>query len=514
MADVPLDQQLADALSDIDALRVENEQLREQLAAMEQLRVEVDDLAAKFAEQAERIAAQTDRIALLEAELSRDSSNSSKPPSSDPIGPRQSRAERRAEARAQKRRQGKQPGAPGAHLARRDPDVVVEHRPRCCRGCGVDLARAELVGEIRRQVIDLPEVEPTVTDHVAYRCRCACGTETIADMPPEAKAPVCWGPTVRALAVYLLDRQHLPVERTAELVSDLLGADVSTGWLCQIQLEAAGKLAPFIGDLKDRLVGEPVLHADETGTRVRTTKHWVHTVCCGLLTLIAVHPKRGRKALEDIGVLGAYAGTLVHDGYASYDIIDHAHHAQCGAHLVRHLKNVGQTDAFADWTQAMIVVMLDAKGASEAAADAGQSSVDRRTARAIRRRYRACLDRAFAVLPEGPPPRRRHQGGWTIYERAAWNLATRMRDDADQVLRLLDDTAVPFDNNIAERALRMVKLHDKISGTFHSLDGAEAFAAIRSYLQTAANHGENLLGVLTQLFTDGPWIPPPRLAGT
>ena len=126
------------------------------------------------------------------------------------------------------------------------------------------------------------------------------------------------------------------------------------------------------------------------------------------------------------------------------------------AHLVRHLKNVGQTDAFKPWSQAMIAVLLDSKTASEAAADTGNSAVDRRSARAIRRRYHACLDKAFAVLPPGPPPRRRHQGGWTIYQRGAWNLAVRMRDDAGQVLRLLDDTAVPFDNNRAERALRMV----------------------------------------------------------
>ena len=188
---------------------------------MGRLRVEMDELAARVSEQLERIAAQTDRIALLEAELSRDSNNSSKPPSSDPIGPRQSRAERRAEARAEKRRQGKQPGAPGAHLARRDPDAVVGHRPDRCRGCGADLLGADLVGEVRRQVIDLAKVAPVVTDHVAYRCRCSCGTETVAEFPPEAKAPTCWGPEVRALAVYLLDRQHLPVERTAELISDL-----------------------------------------------------------------------------------------------------------------------------------------------------------------------------------------------------------------------------------------------------------------------------------------------------
>jgi transposase len=490
------------------------QQLREALAANEALRVEVDRLRAENAELVAHVAQLADRVAALEAEASRDSTTSSKPPSTDPIEPRKSRAERRAEARATKRRQGKQPGAPGAHLARRDPDVVIDHRPACCGGCGKDLTKAVVVGEVRRQVVDLPKVTPLIVDHVAYRCRCSCGAETLAPFPPEARAPVCFGPEVRAFAVYLLDRQHLPVERTAELIADLLGVEVSTGWLCQVQLQAAAKLTGFIGDLKDRLAAEAVLHADETGTRVRTTKHWVHTVCSGLLTLIAVHPKRGRDALEDIGVLGAYAGTLVHDGYASYDYLGAADHAQCHAHLVRHLKDVGKTDLYQAWTSKMIGVLLDAKAASEDAAAVGQGRVGRRKAAGIRRRYQACLDQALALLPSGPPPRRRHQGGWSIYQRQAWNLATRMRRDAADVLRLLDDTRIPADNNPAERSLRMIKLHDKISGTFHSLTGAEAFTRIRSYLQTAAKHGENPLDVLRQLFTHGPWIPPPRLAGT
>jgi transposase len=497
VADVPLRQQLQHAW-----------------AANEALGMEVDRLRAENAQLSAQLAQLADRVAALEAEASKDSTTSSKPPSTDPIEPRKSRAERRAEARAAQRRQGKQPGAPGAHLARRHPHEVVGYRPVSCRGCGSDLSGAEVVGEVRRQVIDLPKVEPTVTDHVAYRCRCACGTETLAPFPPAAKAPVCFGPEVRSLAVYLLDRQHLPVERTAELIADLLGVEVSTGWLCQVQLEAAGKLAPFITELKERLSTEPVLHADETGTRIPTTKHWMHTVCSRLLTLIAVHPKRGREALEDIGVLGAYAGTLVHDGYASYDYLDAAEHAQCHAHLIRHLKEVGKTAHYQAWTSAMIAVLLAAKTASEKAAATGEARVGRRKTAAIGRRYHACLDQAFDLLPAGPPPTRRHQGGWTIYQRQAWNLASRMRRDAPDVLRLLDDTRIPADNNPAERSVRMVKLHDKVSGTFHSLQGAEAFATTRSYLQTAAKHGENLLAVLRNLFTDGAWIPPPHLAGT
>ncbi len=491
------------------------EQLREALAVIEQLRDEIQTLRAGI----ERLIAENeglrDRVAHMAAEAKKDSSTSSKPPSTDPVEPRQSRAERRAQARAAKRRQGKQPGAPGANLQRREPDVIMPTIvPSSCSDCGADLSQAEAVGEIRRQVIDLPPVRPIVTDYVVQRRRCSCGAETVGTFPPQAKAPVCWGPEVRSLAVYLLDRQHLPVERTAELLEDLLGVAVSTGWLCQVQAEAASRLDPFITELKDRLGQEPVVHADETGTRVRTTKHWVHTLSSRLLTLIAVHPKRGREALEDIGVLACYTGTVVHDGYASYDLFEDATHAQCGAHLLRHLKDVGQSATFASWTVPMAGVLADAKEASERAADAGLGAVETKVARRIHRRYHKSLDFAFTLLPAGVPPRRRHTGGWTDAQRKAWNLVTRMRNDADQILRLLDDTRVPFDNNQAERSLRMVKLHDKISGCFHSVDGAEAFATIRSYLQTAAKHGENLLGVLHQLFTAGPWLPPNPARGT
>jgi transposase len=304
-----------------------------------------------------------------------------------------------------------------------------------------------------------------------------------------------------------MDRQHLPLERTAELLGELLDAPVSTGWLCAVQLEAAGKLAPFITEIKHQLVGAPVVHADETGTRVGLAKRWVHTLATNLLTLLVVHPKRGVEAIRDIGVLGHFAGTIVHDGWAPYEVFDDATHAQCGAHLLRHLQDVGQTALFASWWAEMTEILLAAKTASEAAAVAGKPRVGARRAATLRVRYHTALDAAFAVLPAGPPPRRRHRGGWDIYQRAAWNLATRMRDHADDVLRLLDDTAVPFTNNTAERALRPAKLHDKISGSFRSDDGAEAFATIRSYLQTAALNGKNRLDVLHQLFTTGPWLP-------
>ena len=487
------------------------QQLRTALEANERSLAEIALLRAENESLRGENESLANRVARLEAELRADSSTTGKPPSSDPIGPRKKRAERRAEARAEKRKPGKQPGAPGRNLERRETTVPdVEHRPACCKSCGSDLAGAEVLGKEIRQVIDLPPVVPVVTDHVAYKLRCSCGAETTADFPPEARAPVCFGLEVRSFAVYLLDRQHLPIERTAELLEDLLGVKVSTGWRCKVRREAAGELTGFLAWLKDCLRKEPVVHADETGTAVLTKKHWAHTLTTRLFTLLAVHPKRGVEAMKAIGVLPGYRGTVVHDGCASYGKFPRAKHAQCNAHAVRHVRAAGEAEAFSPWSEAMTRILLDAKFTSEAAASAGHRRVAPGRAEAIRAAYRKALDDIFALLPDGPPPPRRQQAGqWAEAQRKAWNVATRLRDEEDQFLRCLEDTRVAWDNNVAERALRMLKLHDEISGPFHSLDAAEAFMKTRSYLQTAANHGQNMLGALRMLFTTGAWYPGP-----
>jgi len=274
-----------------------------------------------------------------------------------------------------------------------------------------------------------------------------------------------------------------------------------------VQAEVAGKLAPFIKELKCQLAGESVVHADETGTHVKLQKRWVHTLSTRLLTLLVVHPQRGLEALTDIGVLADYTGTIVHDGWSPYDKLAGATHAQCGVHLIRHLKDVGRTAEFAQWCAEMIEVLLAVKAASELAAADGRGAVPPGKAKALRARYHQVLDDAFGLLPAGPKPRLR-AGGWSHAQRKAWNLATRLRTLDDQVLRTLENTAVPLSNNTAERALRMIKLHDKISGLFRSDTGAQDFATIRSYIQAAGLNGLNRLEVLHQLFTTGPWLPP------
>lgn len=481
--------QLAEALADNTRLVAENEVLRSENVSLR------------------------DRVARLEEAVGANSENSSKPPSADPVGARQSRAERRRAARdagRQARKPGKQPGAAGANLPRREPNKIVRvDAPRACSGCGADLAGARVVGREVRQVQEV-RTAVHVVDYVVHRRRCSCGRINADEFPAEARAHVSYGPGLRALAAYLMGYQHIPVARARALLSDVFGIPVSAGWLASLLPELSGNLEPFIDAVKTALGAEKVLCADETGTRVGLGRFWVHVVSNAALTLLVAHPKRGAEALFDIGVLPKFEGTVVHDGWKPYNHMDAATHSQCVVHLLRHLDALGEYPIHTRWTTSMHQLLIDAKAAVEEATAAGADSVPAGLVAGFESRYRDILSEAFGLLPPGMPPRPDNKQAvhrWSFEQRKAYNLARRFSDESDQVLRFLHDPAVPFDNNQAERDLRMVKLHDKISGAFRSPSGAKAFATVRSYLQTAGKQGANRLAVIQQAFTTGPWMP-------
>ena len=485
-----MEARLAEVLAENVRLREENAALRADVAGLE------------------------DRIAELEAERDQHSGTSSKPPSSDTTAQRAEQIARReqnakSKGKRRARKPGKQPGAEGHSLSRVEPDETVVHSPPACGLCGDALNGAPIVARKVRQVLDLPPRRLVATDHVAEERRCpGCGTTTAAAFPAEATAPVCFGPGMRAAGLYLTGRQHLPVERAAEAMAQLLGAPVSTGFLSGLWAEAGDRLEPFIDRLKAVLRQAPVLHADETGARVSGKKRWFHTLSTATLTLVACHQLRGAQALLDIGVLPGHDGVVVHDGWKPYQKIDGPAHAQCGAHILRHLEGVAVVWSQQPWAEEMADLLRSAKKTAARAALAGHDRVHPAAAGRIRARYDRIITNALSKLPNGPPPRKKNTGGWLWFHRKAWNLLIRLRDDKDDILRFLTDTAVPFDNNQAERDLRMVKLQQKISGTFRSEAGARHFAHVRSYLQTAAKQGINLLDALTRLFTTGPWLPP------
>lgn len=444
------------------------------------------------------------RVAELETRLGKNSQNSSKPPSSDnPFTKPPPRSLRGTSSR----KPGKQAGQPGARLEPRlEPDRVVVHAPDACVGCGGDLAGAPTVGDRRRQVFDLPPITLRVVEHRVERRRCGCGTVTAAPFPAEATGPTCYGPGVAALGTYLQGRQHLPVARAAELMSDCFGVPVSTGWLSSLMPTAAGMLDGFITAAQDQLRAAPVAHFDETGARVGATLWWVHVACTDALTLYHRAPSRGHKSADLGGVLPGFAGVAVHDGLTSYRHYD-IKHGLCNAHHLRELTALTETLAKTgeQWPAQLADLLVEINRAVHTAKADAKTELPRRRLAGFRRRYRALIAQGWAAHP--PPPPTGKQGRPKLG--VAGSLVRRLDLHQDDVFRFATDFAVPFDNNQAERDIRMIKLQQKISGSWRSETGADAFLTIRSYLSTARKHHRNALDVLREAFTGTPWIPTP-----
>ncbi len=446
-------------------------------------------------------------IAELEKKLGRNSQNSSMPPSSDIFAkPAKEESPNRKARRAMGRKPGKQPGAPGAHLAQvADPDHVVPHAPETCRCCGADLSGAQLVDEEVRQVFEIPTPRIVVTEHRVYKLRCSCGEINEGSFPPEARAPASYGPRVRGFGLYLLSRQHLPFERAAEAMAELLGVECSTGFLDDCYSEGGAGLDDFICEVRRQLRESAVVHFDEMPTRVKEAKHYFHVASTELLTLLHADVTRGLAAVERVGVLPGYTGTAVHDRLGMYFNYTDARHGVCGAHLIRNLTSVAVVWDQSEWAVAMIDLLMEMRTAAEGARAAGKKRLGHKVLASFLERYDTIVETGLAANP-APTGRKRD-----YLEKESYNLACALRDLKNEVTLFAKDLRVPFSNNQAESDLRMVKLQSKISGSFRPVEGAERLAKVRSYLSTAAKHGVGAMDVLTALFAGAPWMPPAPL---
>ncbi len=452
------------------------------------------------------------KVEALAAESAKNSGNSSKPPSRDPVAERARQAEARRAKRAARaggkaRKAGKQPGAKGKSLEMTDtPDEVIVHRPEHCEGCGGDLSDAEVTGTERRQVIDLPEVTPTTTEHRVERRRCSCGKQTAGTFPRHVRAPVSYGPRIRAVVVYLLARQHIPVARAAEAARDLFGVRISTGAIDAIYADAARRLGGFITALVALLRSLPVIHADETTDRVGTTNCWMHVVSTAAYTLIHASATRGFEAVREAGVLIGYRGVVIHDRLALYWKLKTAKHGICSAHLLRDLASVAEQLIQRPWASGLAGLLVEINHACDDARARGLKSLAPTLKRSFTARYDTLVAKALAANPE---PRQRPR---SPKERQSYNLAVAFSTHKRSILAYMHHLDVAMTNNQAERDLRPVKLHRKISSCFKSQAGAERFARVRSYLSTTRKNDIPALDALTRLFNDDPWMPPQPLA--
>lgn len=448
---------------------------------------EKDDLIrALFAQ----VAALAAKVSELEGRLAQNSRNSSKPPSSDGLNKPKPKSQRKAGQKPT----GGQKGHAGHTLKKvAQPDHIETHFPPShCDACHRPLPSAVAVET--RQVFDIPPLRHEVTEHRVLEACCTCGKVHRGEFPAAVSAPVQYGPRIKAAAVHLTHHHMMPVARTGDLTGDLFGLPLSDATVLSINNEACALLAPTVAAMGDVLKAVPVAHADETGMRVAGSLHWLHVLATPMLTWIGSHVNRGKKAFDAFGILTLFAGTLIHDGWKSYRDLN-CTHGLCNAHHLRELTYVFDEMGQA-WAKRLIDLLVEACHEVDAA---GGPLTTPRIAH-YRSAHARILAEGEAANPRAPPSGRR---GRTKQSKAL-NLLDRLRIHADDVWRFTTDHGVPFSNNIAEQAVRMPKVKQKISGGFRTPAGLDTFCTIRSYLATLHKQKFNLFHALTLTFQGDP----------
>jgi transposase len=464
-----------------------------------------DQVIAELGRAVEELRAE---VAELRRRLGRNSRNSSMPPSADDLpGRRPPRRERRKGGTGRKR--GKQPGAPGAAMSWAEPDEVVDHRPAgACDGCGADLAAAADLGVARSlQQLEVPLMTARRIQHDLHQARCGCGKVHLAARPvgvPDAAVSI--GPNLRALAVYLVVFQHVPIERCARLIADVTGAQVSAGFIHSTLAKAAGVVADVVKLIKTLITAAYVAGFDETTLRCGPagTKKYVLaavTESCSLFFLGA----RTLGSFREFGILPAFGGVVVSDRYQNYfhDGWEHiAGHQACLAHLIRDFEDAAECWPEAIWPIQAQRALRGLIRAWHAAREQGQPEIPPGVRGPLIREFRHAVLAGCSDVPRIPGPKN------STAQHPGRDLLEFCRDRQGDVLRFCYDTRIWPTNNTSERGVRPLKTQQKISGRLTSEDVTQARLDIRSYIDTARKHGHNVMAVLRSAMTGTPWSPP------
>ena len=475
-------------------------ELAVRLAEAYQLIAELTAQAGRLSAEVERLSA---RVEELERQARKDSSTSSRPPSSD--SPYRKKGRDRSLRERGKRRPGKQPGDPGSTMSLvDDPDESIDCPPAVCCGCGADLASAPVTAQRRHQVTDIePAPAPKVIEYVAQAKECAgCGAVSVGELPAHVRARASYGPETCAQAANLVSGHHIPVYRATLLLCQLAGVAVSTGWMAGVRGKAAAlvEASGFMDRVRELLRAAPALHVDETPARAAGGTRYVHLACTRYLTCMHTGD-RSAEAIDAGQVLPGYRGVIVRDGYAGYGHLTTALHAWCAVHLLRDLKGLYDFEpAQQEWASGMADLLIEARDAAASARAAGQSALDTTVLDGLVTRYRALAAAGLAA---------------NLYRRTASakdarRLARRFLGFEDLILRFATRPDLDiFSNNEAERTIRPVKVQQRGSGgSWRTLVGLAEFALVQSYLSTAAKWGISKLDALRSLFNSHAWLPP------
>jgi len=449
---------------------------------------DLDAFVEMFVDLLERVETLEARVKELESQLGKNSSNSSKPPSSDGYRKPAPKSLRKQSGR----KSGGQFGRSGTTLSQVEhPDHIVEHKMTRCPRTGRKLGEQDIVGVIVRQVFELPQPKLEVTEHRVYQYRVPSSEEVVCGkFPAEVSAPVQYGSRFKSFLVYMSEYQLLPQQRLSRLCEDLFGYPISQATVGAAREICYHRLKNFESSVKSRLRASQVLHADESGVRVEGKLQWIHVASNWQDTLYHIHPRRGTPGMDAGGVLPYYRGTMIHDFWKSYFSYIKAEHGLCGSHLLRELESFIEQGQY--WAGDMADLLR-----------AGLSDPGQRSLRSWSIGYGKILKQAREQNPYDPARAHKQARGRTAKPKVI-NLIGRFENYRADILRFLYDPQVPFTNNLAEQDIRMIKVKQKISGTFRSQLGADVFALTRSYISTAIKRNVSVFNAIEQAMNQKP----------
>ena len=472
--------------------------LQQQFVAHQELVQQLRQLAAV---QQQQLTEQQELIQQLQDQLAKDSHNSGKPPSSDGL----KKGRRKSLRRAGERPRGGQRGHKGRTLMQvAEPDHLIVHKLADCPHCQTDLRAEAVTRQEKRQVFDIPPARIEVTEHQAEVKQCpGCGASVKGEFPANVSQPTQYGLRLKAFACYLYSQQFIPLARIGELLTALYGDAPSESVILAAMRQLAKHTQGSLAQIRQQLIAAPVVHFDESGMRVAERLHWLHAASTEKLTHYHVHAKRGHLGMRAGEILPHYKGVALHDHWRSYLKFSDCQHSFCNVHHLRDLCFIVEQYGQA-WAAKMKRLLCDIK-------DEIASTSERHTALPRERlayyeaAYDALIAQGFAANPS--PPKRKPRAVGRPKQSPPKNLLDRLHKHKAGVLAFMYDFRIPFDNNLVERDVRMIKVQQKVSGCFRTEDGAHIFCALRSYISTARKHGLNAIDAIHNAFLGQPFIP-------
>jgi len=462
----------------------------EKIKLLEQI---IEEQRVTIARQEVTIAKLTERIAELERQLGLNSNNSGKPPSSDGL-------KKPVRVQSLREKSGKKPGGQLGHKGStleqvENPDLIEHHRTSNCPHCNADLTDAPVIDICKKQVFDIPEMKkPFVTEHQFEIKRCpGCRKKVKIQQNNNIKAPVQYGPRTKAIVSYLNIHNLIPENRVAKIMSGLFGMPISEATVENVAKKCVANIGCVVGQVEKYLKFAPVKGADESGIRIAGKTHWLHTLCSDQAVHYRVSEKRGDIPKDLVGA-------VVHDHFISYYAkLENVQHALCNAHHLRELKAVIEIDK-EPWARNMRRLLL----VGHRFAEQKRLDINSQWLARFKKLYDQIIIRGLSFHENLGVFKKPSRG--RIKRRPGHNLLLRLKNRSDDVLRFLSNPEVPFTNNQAEQALRMIKVKQKISGCFRTLEGAKNFLTVRSYTATAKKQGFKTLDALTCVFQEAPLL--------